>query len=93
MLPGYICMKKIIILWSDCESWGGKCPSSPPYSASPVRCLHYIGVLLHATPYRDMCISIFQQITKMYDMLNKNSQGLLKKGTAKQSRIKSIVKL
>ena len=34
-LPGYICMEKIIILWSDCESWGGKHPSCPPCSASP----------------------------------------------------------
>ena len=50
-------------------------------------------VFLHATLYHGMCISIFQQFTKMYDMLNKNSQGLLKKGAAKQSRIKSIVKL
>ena len=30
-------------------------------------------------------------ITKIRDMLSKNSLGLLKKGTAKQSRIKSIV--
>ena len=30
-------------------------------------------------------------ITKISDMLNKNSLGLLKKGAAKQSRIKSIV--
>ena len=29
-------------------------------------------------------------ITKISDMLNKNSPGLLKKGAAKQSRIKSI---
>ena len=64
--------------------------------------MHYIGLYyvlalilgsLHATPYHGICISIFQQITKMYDMLNKNSPGLLKKGAAKQSRINSIVKL
>ena len=36
---------------------------------------------------------IFQQTTKMYDMLNKNSLGLLKKGAVKQNRINSIVKL
>ena len=35
MPPGYICMDKIIILWSDCESWESKCLSSPPCSASP----------------------------------------------------------
>ena len=35
MLPGYICMEKIIILWSNCKSWGGKCPFCPPCSASP----------------------------------------------------------
>ena len=36
MLPGYICMEKITILWSDCEKLGGgKCPSCPPCSASP----------------------------------------------------------
>ena len=29
MLSGYICMEKIKILWSDCESWGGKRPSCP----------------------------------------------------------------
>ena len=28
MLPEYICMEKIIILWSDCESRGGG--SAPP---------------------------------------------------------------
>ena len=38
MLPDleYICMEKIIILWSVCESWGGKRPSCPPCSAFPV---------------------------------------------------------
>ena len=36
MLSGYICMEKIIILWSDFESWGGKRLSCPPCSASPV---------------------------------------------------------
>ena len=33
---------------------------------------------------------MLHHITKMYDMLNKNSLGLLKKGAAKQSRIKKI---
>ena len=32
----------------------------------------------------------FRLLTKTNDMLNKNSLGLLKKGAAKQSRIKSI---
>ena len=32
----------------------------------------------------------FSLITKIHDMLNKNNLGLLKKGAAKQSRIKSI---
>ena len=32
-------------------------------------------------------------IANMYDMLNKSSLGLLKKGAAKQNTIKSIVKL
>ena len=34
---------------------------------------------LHATSCHSMCISLFQQITTMYDMLNKNSLGLLKR--------------
>ena len=38
MLPGYICMKKIIILWSDCEIWGGKCPSCP-FTQPPLTCI------------------------------------------------------
>ena len=29
MLPGYICMEKIIILGSDCESWGASAPPVP----------------------------------------------------------------
>ena len=37
-----------------------------------------------------ICVSANYKITKMYDMLNKNSLGLLKKGVAKQNRIKSI---
>ena len=44
----------------------------------------FLSTSLYATPYYSMCI------TKMYDMLNKNSLGLLKKGAAKQSRIKRI---
>ena len=38
MLSGYNYLhgKNYIILWSDCENWGGKCPSRPPCSASPV---------------------------------------------------------
>ena len=43
--------------------------------------------------FNSLCIPLFQQITKMYDMLNKNSLGLLRKGAAKQSRFESIVKL
>ena len=43
---------------------------------------------LYATPYYSTYV--YHQITKMYDMLNKNSLGLLKKGAAKQSRIKRI---
>ena len=35
--------------------------------------------------------SAVELITKISDMLSKNSLGLLKKGAAKQSRIKSIV--
>ena len=37
----------------------------------------FFNTSLHATPYHSMCISIFQLITKMYDM---HSLGLLKKG-------------
>ena len=44
----------------------------------------FFSTSLYATPYYSMCI------TKMYDMLNKNSLVLLKKGAAKQSRIKRI---
>ena len=40
-----------------------------------------------------MCISIFQQFTKMHDMLNKNSLGLLKKSATKQSTVESKVLL
>ena len=47
---------------------------------------------LHATPYHNMCISIFQQITKMYDMLNKNSQGLLKRALPSKVESKLIVR-
>ena len=53
----------------------------------------FFNTSLHATPYHSMCTSLFQQITKMYDMLNKKSLGLLKKGAVKQSRINSTVKL
>ena len=52
----------------------------------------FFNTSLHVTPYHSICISLFHQITKMYDMLNKNSLGLLKKSAAKQSKIKSIVK-
>ena len=47
MLPGYICMEKIIILLSDCESWGGKRPSCPPCSASPG--LHNTSIMYRRT--------------------------------------------
>ena len=37
---------------------------------------------LHATPYYGMCISIFQQIIKMYDIRTKQKQpGAIKKGS------------
>ena len=35
MLPGYICMEKIIILWSDCESWVGGASAPPAPLAQP----------------------------------------------------------
>ena len=47
---------------------------------------------IHAIPCHSMYISMFQQIAKIYDMLNINSLGLLKKGAAKQSRIKNTRK-
>ena len=46
MLPGYICMEKIIILWSDCESWGGKRPSCP--LAQPPLKMIYISKLWYS---------------------------------------------
>ena len=40
MLPEYICMEKIIILWSDCESRGASAPPAP--LAQPPLILLYI---------------------------------------------------
>ena len=49
----------------------------------------FFNTSLHAIPDLSICVVLYssKQITKMYDMLNKNSLGLLKKGAAKQSRI------
>ena len=60
MLPGYICMEKIIFLGSDCESWGGQTPLLPPLLSLPwialVTC-RYIATLIYM--YRNTGTLIF----------------------------------
>ena len=52
--------------------------------------MHWSSLCSSAPAYMLHHIIVRMCITKMYDMLNKNSLGLLKKGAAKQSRIKRI---
>ena len=61
-------------------------------SGSTIMLMHWSSLCSSAPAYMLHHITYSMCITKMYDMLNKISLGLLKKGAAKQSEIKKGVK-
>ena len=66
------CKTTLICINTDLH---GKLPPVAP-NVNALVFIVFFNISLHATPYHSMCIFLFQQITKMYDIL---SLGLLKK--------------
>ena len=47
MLPGHNCMDKIIIIWSDCENWGGGGASAPLAQPTLLSQIIYISLVVY----------------------------------------------